>query len=172
MESKSKNEAVSVPPRKYLGNDSPQLEIKDTLSKGKGVFAASDIPPNSRIPYKGVSITAAQYRQLVKEQREGDNDLTNYIAGSFTAPIDAHPRFGLFINAFVNEPSPGETANMILTTEIFHKKTRPVFITVREIKMGDELTATYGNGYVRKYKVGKLASQPKWWKQRAMRNKF
>jgi len=172
MERKTKNGSMLVPPRKYLGNDSPQLEIKQTVSKGKGVFAASDIPANSRIPYKGESITTSQYRQLVEEQREGDNDLTNYIAGSFTAPIDAHPRIGLFINAFGNEPWPGETANMILTTEIFHKKTRPVFITVREIKTGDELTAKYGSGYVRKYKVGKAAPRPQWWKQRAVKPKF
>jgi hypothetical protein len=40
---------------------------------------------------------------------------------------------------------------------------RPVFVTVRDIAVGEELTCVYGDAYTRVgYKAGRKAPKPKW----------
>jgi len=172
-----------VPPKKYLGNDSDELKETFIEGKGRGVKAAAKIPANARIAYKGVTIDQDEYDALVNRQIAADEDsvdkkLVEYIVASGESKkfIDGNPARpnNRFLSALINEPSAGQTANLILTHETFHSKRRPVLIAPRDIEPGEELTAKYGSGkdFKRGYKVGKQAPEPKWWKQRNQKQKF
>ena len=39
---------------------------------------------------------------------------------------------------------------------------RPVFITVRRVREGEELTVKYGRGYTRAYTAGRAPTKPAW----------
>lgn len=125
---------------------------------------------NARLVYHGRRITQPVYLRLVERAiiRE-DEDRKHYVSyvvrsGRAGELIDANPRYpgsSQWFGGRVNEPSVGETANMLIVVE---RKpiTRPVFVTVRTIGANEELLVHYGRPYQRTYAVGQTARRPSW----------
>jgi len=140
--------------------------------KGMGVVACRDLPPNSRLAYVGRIIDRPALQRLCERaKREPARRLTAYLMAEGRAGfyIDAHPRrrerTASWIAGLVNEPARGATANMIIGRQrLAHDNglIRPVLITVRCVKAGDELTIKYGNGCTRAYTAGRAPAKPAW----------
>ena len=146
---------------------SGDVEVKEVKGRGNGLFAAVDLPANWRIPYSGKEIDEKKYESRVAASHiPATSTYAEYIiaSGRKGVYIDGHPRFKVKNNAnMVNEPPPGTTANMVMVMDKFTDGTKwPVFVTVRPVPAGEELFVKYGEGYVRKYKVGRRASKPAW----------
>src|SRR6185312_13518285 len=157
-------------PKNYIENGEG-LRVTDVPGKGKGVIADTELPPNTRIRYKGKEINETTYDELVKQSHEDASvGYVNYImAAGKNKYLDAHPRHpgsDSWIAGRFNEPASKQKANMITVME----QGGPTLVTVRKIKAGEELTFKYdGNDYVRmyngkKYKVGQKATRPNWLK--------
>ena len=74
--------------------------------------------------------------------------------------IDAHWRYpgsDRWFASKVNVPDVGKTANMVMTGGM-----TPSLVTVRAIKVGEQLSVKYGSSYVRSYKTGKAPRKPAW----------
>jgi hypothetical protein len=105
-----------------------------------------------------------------RAKREPARHLTEYLMAEGRAGfyIDAHPRLpecrSSWIGGLVNEPARGETANMVIGRQRFghDNRLRPVFITVRHVREGEELTVNYGRAYTRAYIAGRAPIKPAW----------
>jgi hypothetical protein len=150
------------------------LRLVKIDGKGLGVIACHDLPPNARLEYVGRTIGQAAFKRLCQRaKRNRELNLTAYLiaegrSGFF---INADPRLPernvTWIAARVNEPAPGETANAIIgrqlaMTEDHHRRLRPVLITVRTVKAGEELTVKYGRACTRTYTIGRAPKKPTW----------
>jgi hypothetical protein len=158
------------PPRHVLSpvGDVQAVEIP---GKGRGVAARRELPANGRLAYVGQIIDqAAMERLCERAKREPARRLTEYLMAEGRAGfyIDAHPRLperrSSWIGGLVNEPAPGETANMVIGRQRFghDNRLRPVFITVRHVREGEELTVNYGRAYTRAYIAGRAPIKPAW----------
>ncbi len=138
------------------------VEVLPCPTKGAnchGLFAKRPLPANARLIYEGVLIADPHIEE----------DVYIVASGRSGEWLDGNPKHAEHLAeatqwcaSRVNEPSLGETANMI----IMHERTpviQPVFVTTRPIQMGEELLVHYGSSYRRiGYKVGKRADRPKW----------
>lgn len=141
-----------------------------TADAGIGLAADAPLAPNSRIVYEGVTIDEKRLTELKRMAKEDAK--TQYLAyimasGKKGTYIDAHPRHpgsAAWFAKRVNEPRPGTTANMVLVHERPKGgQPRPVFVTVRDVKAGEELTCKYGSSYTRVgYKAGRAPKKPSW----------
>lgn len=147
------------------------VQAVEILGKGRGVVARRDLPANGRLAYVGKIIDqAAMQRLCERAKHEPARRLTEYLMAEGRAGfyIDAHPRLPehrlSWIGGFVNEPAPGETANMVIGRQRFghDNRLRPVFITVRHVREGEELTVNYGRAYTRAYIAGRAPIKPEW----------
>lgn len=164
------------PPRTAITID--DVSVIAVHGKGRGVVARVAIPANARLVYTGRTITAAQLARLERRAvRRPAAALTSHIVASGRAGlyIDAHPRLpehkSDWIAGMVNEPSANRTANMFFTTErrVSHGwlQIHPVFVTVRAVHPGEELTVKYTGPatprtFRRTYAVGRGARRPTW----------
>jgi hypothetical protein len=159
-----------VAPQRY-GIELDDVRVGDVEGKGTGVIAVNTLPPNSQLLYEGKEINAEQKAKLArKTNQDGKEDYASYILSSGRAGvwIDGHPRRqgngALFAN-LINEPSTGQTANMVLKHRKEGAHLEPVLITTREIKPGEELMFKYDNAFKRVgYRAGRKAIEPKWLK--------
>jgi hypothetical protein len=140
------------------------FEVKEIAGKGKGLFTKIAIPANARIAYEGNVIDQKEYNRLLKlDKKEPAKQIMAYIiaGGRKSRYIDAHWRYegsDRWYAAKVNEPDVGKTANMVMTGGM-----NPALVTVRAIKVGDQLTVKYGSSYVRVgYKAGRAPRKPAW----------
>ena len=139
------------------------FDVKEIAGKGKGLFAKIAIPANTRIAYEGNIIDQKEYDRLLKlDKKDPDTQYMAYIiaGGRKSRYIDAHPRYegsDRWFASKVNEPDVGETANMVMTGGL-----KPSLVTVRPIKVGEQLTVKYGSSYVRSYKAGRAPRKPAW----------
>jgi hypothetical protein len=145
-----------MPPRVYLKENDPVLEVKVSgHGHGLGVFATRQLAANTRVVYIGQEITGAQLGDLQDRQ---------YVvaSGKCDKYVDGHPRhLESGRAARINEPSAGQTANMILLME--RNPPRPVCVTVRTIPPGSELLMHYGSCFKRSgYRAGQRAKRPVW----------
>lgn len=148
-----------------VSDESEDVEIKQTVNKGRAVFAKRRLPANGQLDYGGVLINATEKTQLLLSATEQKNDLAAYLTESGDAGVfeDAHYRHkNKLTNKFggvVNEPDEHATANMVLT---INSKQRAAYVTVEEIAAGKELTGSYGDEFARLYTPGQPAQIPEW----------
>jgi len=118
----------------------PDLEIKDTGKKGKGVFAARDLPEGAEIPILGKIQEEGEYSQTHSWQRYDRSRPVNH-KPQF---IDGHPKinphkgvasFGLSISMMLNESG---RPNCVFRQSNYVQ-------LARDVKKGQELTIFYGN---------------------------
>jgi hypothetical protein len=137
------------------------IEIKDSPSRGKGVFATRKLPAGFAFPYGGVQISRAKGDIL--KSHSGLNNHSNYLVDiGADGYIDGHLRHypdneptGAWPGMFCNEPSKllNEQANAQLgfisnvpNTIEYHCKVHdfPLYIyTENQIEKGDEILIVY-----------------------------
>jgi len=163
-------EQLAALPKRYLldtNKDSKDLEIKTNTAKGRAVFSKRELKANGVLIYGGIAITKAAKDQLLSQ------DTTNGESTKYLVEVDqegnaedGNPAHGnLLHNQFgglVNEPSKGDTANMVLSVEEIQGEFRAVFITVQDIAANQELTGHYGSTFLRDYIPGTAAVIPDW----------
>ncbi len=146
--------------------DKKEVEVKEIPGKGLGVVAVVDLPRNSRLYYMGKMIDQKTFdnfqrrSELHPEKKYADYIMSTTYPGMY---IDGHPRYKFserWIAAKVNEPAPGESANMIIRYE----NRLPWLVSIKKIPAGQELLLHYGASYERPYKVGRRATKPGWLK--------
>jgi len=166
---------VQVPAGIELANSQLHriVETKQVSGKGRGVFARVDLESNTRIRYTGKEIDEKQVSelwQMAKEDAKNEHRYLEYLCESGDAGrcVDAHPRHGMDCTAgLVNEPGPHQRANMALSHAGPKGKRYPVLIVIADIKAGEELLVSYGQSFVRTYRVAEVPVQlPDWWSQR------
>ena len=141
-----------------------EIKVGTGPGKGLGLIATADLPRNSRLPYHGALIDQKTYDNFERRnKRHPEKKYIDYIMNTSLPGqyVDAHPRrlnSEEFFGSRVNEPGPGETANMIIRYE----KHWPVLVSVKKITAGQELLLHYGPSYDRLYKVGRRATKPAW----------
>ena len=140
------------------------FEVKEVKGKGKGLYAKQALARNTRLLYDGVRIDQKEYNELLKLDKKDPK--TQYVAyviaggrkGSYIDAHSKHPGSDRWYAGKMNEPDTGVTANMVMVGGI-----NPSFVTVREIRKGEELTICYGSNYVRVgYRKGKCPRKPAW----------
>lgn len=135
------------------------------------MFARRTLRANGEIDYGGAGLTASEADELLlRAFKKRPCDLAEYLTMSGDGRFeDAHPRHGNRLrNKFggrVNEPDKNSTANTLMAITQGGKG-HAQFVTVREIRIGEEITCHYGNSFARIYEVGAEASEPQWWETR------
>lgn len=164
---------AGAPRRVYFNATSDEVAVRAVKDKGVGVVAVKNIPANGRVAFGEPRISKEAAERLVALHFSSNSplpDLASYLAdaGDGKSVHDAHPRHGIkdSIAGLINEPSTGVRANMLLTEETVNGEKRAVYVAVRTIKAGEELTAKYGDNFKRFYKAGQRAKEPSWWSRR------
>jgi len=111
----------------------PDLELKDTGKKGKGVFASRDLPKGAEIPILGKIQEEGDYSQTHSWQRYDRSRPVNH-RPEF---IDGHPK----IDPHKGVGSFGLSISMM---NCVFRQSNYVQLT-RDVKKGQELTIFYGN---------------------------
>jgi hypothetical protein len=137
------------------------IEIRDSPSRGRGVFATRNLSAGFAFPYGGVTISRAKGDIL--KSHSGLNNYSNYLVDNGTEGyIDGHLRnyaddepTGAWPGMFCNEPSKllNEHANARLgfienvqNVQQYHCKSHdfPLYIyTEHEVEKGDEILVVY-----------------------------
>jgi len=143
------------------------IAVKDTVTKGVGVFLTKDSRKRLRFPYGGVEIDEVAYKNILKNSGRGRSD---YMAnglydrdGKTITWLDANP-IGLkgtdimypWIGSLVNEPTDGTTespncrlvladdSDIIPDYPMFNRKTMIFVELCRAVKKDEELLIDYG----------------------------
>lgn len=132
-----------------------QIEVRpSTKERGYGLFATTDLPPYTLLPYFGVKIyDQALTDRVTDKQAEymfGDNPVidgsphlypvTHYYKGQ---PINIGCR-GLSVASYANEPNSEDLNALLMTSEEFtYPLNIPALITFQEIKRNEEIFVCY-----------------------------
>ena len=103
-------------PRHYAAAD--DFEVRRT-PYGLGLFAARDLPINTRLPYMGRlnyfdDLRALYYMAFEDQNRTSVRGDPLVLHGVW---LDAHPKYENYIAGRINEPSPDQVANAVFATE-------------------------------------------------------
>lgn len=149
--------------------DHSSLQVVNFEGKGRGIVARVDLPANARLIYQGKEINKKRFSKLNEREKGGEVGVASYIGftGRSNVWMDANPRLkgynqDLYIAGLINEPAPGEVANSVLVNGRVNGVPHLLFVTVKPIPRGTELTIKYGSTYRRAYQVGEAAKRPKW----------
>jgi hypothetical protein len=151
----------------------PNLEVFTREDGIQGVRAKENLPKGTGIEYHGMKMgkdlydTIQALHDTLQATKGGDQlKVADYIMENRRNEyIDGNPRYdqndqgvggrGLFLAAKVNEPNPGQRANMKGLNYGRGLQRKSVLVAKRPLAKGEELTFHYGTSFLRDYPVGK-----------------
>lgn len=149
-----------------------KVELRDTLNKGKGLFAIKPIQKDDLIAYykfkvfkKSGYISPTDYVYSFAVYKKNGDEYKRLIGdiyeGSFPEPLDGIP----FWAPYSNEPSKDQRSNAEIYTDLKGNYKNKSFtlagdimvyqlVASRNIKTGQEILLYYGERYDRDYEAG------------------
>ena len=124
----------------------PQIIVKDSPGKGKGLFAKINLPVNTIIPVWGENIDECDLHI-----RHFNNQSKYIYQVKKNELIDGNPELfldnciNINIWGYINEPNANEVTNCSMVNG------RPYVKVIKRIRKNDELLMNYGKLYIRDY---------------------